>query len=64
MTIKCVAQDEGCTGIATDLENPVCESCAAKGWTANFTEMSSLIANDPELADKIQIASPVQPDDV
>jgi hypothetical protein len=59
--MKCVANDEGCLGEATNPENPVCTSCAAKGWTANFKEMSELVANDPELGGKIQIASPLQP---
>lgn len=59
--IKCVANDEGCLGVATDKANPVCKNCADKGWTANFGEMSELIANDPLLKDKIDIVSPIQP---
>lgn len=44
-------------------DNQVCADCDAAGWTANFTEMSELIANDPLLAGKVQIASPLQPPD-
>lgn len=55
--MKCV----NCGGDAFNPDNPVCTKCADDGWTANFKEMSELIANDPLLAGKIQIVSPLQP---
>jgi hypothetical protein len=57
--MKCVVPD--CGGEATNQKNPVCAKCDAAGWTADFEEMSQLIAKDPDLAGKVQVASPIQP---
>ena len=60
--MKCTVP--GCEGEAFDTLNPVCKKCAEDGWTANFEEMSQLVANDPLLAGKIDIVSPMQPKDL
>jgi hypothetical protein len=55
------AKDWNCLGETTNRDG-VCDGCKSFGWTVDPTEISNAIANDPLLAGKIQIASPIQPE--
>lgn len=55
--------DWKCDGDTLNLDG-VCKSCKEAGWITDAKEIANAIVNDPLLAGKVQIASPVQPEDL
>ena len=50
--------------LETSNADGMCDSCRAAGWIVDPTIIAQEIAKDPLLKDKIQIQSPIQPEDL
>jgi hypothetical protein len=57
------AKDWHCVG-ETNNADGVCDGCKAFGWTTDPKEIAEAIANDPDFAGRIDIVSPIQPEDL
>lgn len=60
--MKCAITDWPNCLKETQNKNGVCDNCSADGWTGDPIEVAAAIANDPLLAGKVAIASPIQPE--